>query len=221
MSDDAKTMSERDEIELLLPWYATGRLDRADHDRVESYLAGHPEMRSQLELIDEDRVSTVTGNEAVQPPRSMTVDRIMAAATRGTSTGAVGWTTCIRELLAMPTAGPLRFATAAAALVILVQGVAIGTLMKLRSDAHYQTASGSGAALDGSFAIVRFAEGASAKAIAEALAALDMTITDGPKPGGLFTVKIGPKTLSAAQQAERIASLQKQSGVISLVMPLR
>lgn len=221
MSEDLKPMSEREEIELLLPWYATGRLDRADKDRVERYLAGHPDMRRQLELIGDEQTGATLVNEAVKTPRSMTVDRILAEATRGSAVAGASWLARLRSLFTMPDAGPLRFAAAAAALVIVVQGVAIGTLVGRSGDAAYHTASGGGAAADGSFAIVRFADGASMKAIGDALSGLGMTITDGPKPGGLFTVRIGPKTLTAAEQADRISALQKRSDVITLVMPSR
>lgn len=222
MSDDATMMSEREEIEMLLPWFATGRLDPADMARVEAFLARHPEMRRQLELIAEEASGTAAVNEALQPPRGMTIDRLMAEATRGGAAAGGGWLARLRELFEMPSAGPLRWAAAAAAVVIVAQGAAIGTLLSRDTGgSQYQTASGGGQASDGSFAIVRFADGAGAKAIAEALSGLGMTIADGPKPGGLFTVRIGPKSLSVAEQAERISALQKRQDLVTLVMPSR
>ena len=38
----------RHEVQLLLPWYATGRLDAADRARVEAHLAGCPDCQTQL-----------------------------------------------------------------------------------------------------------------------------------------------------------------------------
>ena len=50
---------------MLLPWYVTGRLDRADAARVESYLARHPQIAAQLDLIRAEREETVMANEAL------------------------------------------------------------------------------------------------------------------------------------------------------------
>ena len=37
----------REEIEKLLPWYVTGRLDQAETDKVESYLRQRPELATR------------------------------------------------------------------------------------------------------------------------------------------------------------------------------
>ena len=44
MTDTIEKFSEREEIEMLLPWYESGTLDPADFKRVERYLAAHPEI---------------------------------------------------------------------------------------------------------------------------------------------------------------------------------
>lgn len=206
---------------MLLPWYVTGRLDQADVTRVEAYLARHPEMRMQFELIREEQSGATAVNEAIVPSRSMTIERLMQQATASSGGGAAGWLGRLRGLLAMPTAGPLRWAAAAAVVVMLAQGVVIGTLVGQRTGAQYTTASGGGSTADGTFAIVRFADGASAKAITETLVDLGMMITEGPKPGGLYTVRIGPKTLKPDEVAQKIAEIGRRSGVVSLVMPTR
>ena len=51
MSGQDSREREREEIEMLLPWYVTGRLDRADRARVEGYLARHPDVAAQLDLV--------------------------------------------------------------------------------------------------------------------------------------------------------------------------
>ena len=44
---------DNDDVALLLPWYATGRLSQANRHRVELYLEEHPEERSHLAVIEE------------------------------------------------------------------------------------------------------------------------------------------------------------------------
>ena len=79
MSEQTAEEIEREEIEMLLPWYATGRLDRADRAKVESYLARHPQMSAQLDLIRAEREQTVLANEALGSPSADARDRLMAS----------------------------------------------------------------------------------------------------------------------------------------------
>ena len=47
---------EREEFSMLLPWYANGTLDDADHDRVEKALREDDELAKEFDLILEDQV---------------------------------------------------------------------------------------------------------------------------------------------------------------------
>ena len=78
MSDTKETFSEREEIEMLLPWFVTGRLDAADKAKVEAFLAREPAMRRQLDLIREEQGETIAANEAVALPRGVSVAKGMA-----------------------------------------------------------------------------------------------------------------------------------------------
>ena len=77
MNDETEALSEREQIEALLPWYVTGKLDAAGCGRVETYMARHPEMRRQLVLIDEDRDVAQRVNAAIVPPRTLSADRLL------------------------------------------------------------------------------------------------------------------------------------------------
>ena len=57
--------AEREEIEMLLPWYVTGNISDDDRARVDSYLADHPEIGRQLELAREEMDETVALNESL------------------------------------------------------------------------------------------------------------------------------------------------------------
>ena len=45
-----------------------------------------------------------------------------------------------------------------------------------------------------------------------------MTIVDGPKPGGLFVVRIGSASQTVAERDQRITALRARSDVIDLVL---
>jgi len=64
---------EPSEIELLLPWHATGTLNARDARRVEEALARDPELAKQYAVIREEYAATVHLNESLggPPPRAM------------------------------------------------------------------------------------------------------------------------------------------------------
>ncbi|MEO1718944.1 MAG: hypothetical protein AAFR23_01820, partial [Pseudomonadota bacterium] len=143
MTNDPKP-SEREEIEMLLPWYGMGTLDAADYQRVDAYLAKHPEMRAQLDIIETERVASVQVNEAITAPRSLTVERLLAdakprtaaqlksAASRTTASANAGFWSAISGFFTNPTPAAVRYAACAVAALIALQAVAIGTLVGLR-----------------------------------------------------------------------------------------
>lgn len=219
MSTAQDTPTEREEIEMLLPWFITGKLDAADNARVEAALARDPVLRRQVDLVREEQGATIAANEAIAAPRTLTVENGMQAVAARTSLGArqraAGLMDRLRAFFTMPSPRAVRFATAAAVAVVLLQAATIGTLLSQRED--YATASGGAAR--GATVIVKFVDGASAQAIAGTLQGLNMSIVDGPKPGGTFVVRLGPESLSQADRRSRIEELRKASGVIGLVVP--
>jgi hypothetical protein len=223
MSDNTETLSEREEIEMLLPWYATGKLERADRERVESYLARHPELRRQLTLIEEEHEQTIRANEAIPAPDAHVADRLLAEIGRSPSVRAADtWArlkTWAEGLFEAPSPAGLRWATAAAAVLILVQAVAIGALLTRTGGTGYETASGGPAhAVEGTFVLVRFTDTAPAKTVADALSDLEMTVVDGPK-GGLFRVRLGPKDMTNEDRDRKIAALRQRGNLVLMVMP--
>ncbi|HYS11906.1 MAG TPA: hypothetical protein VEN28_01240, partial [Burkholderiaceae bacterium] len=65
--------------------------------------------------------------------------------------------------------------------------------------------------------VVRFADDASAAAIADVLSGLGVKIIDGPRGGRLFTVRIGPKTMNESERERLIAALKARSDLIVFV----
>lgn len=221
MNDNLETLPEREEIAMLLPWYATGKLDRADTVRVETYLASHPEMSLQLSLIRDEREQTIVANEAIAAPSAGARERFMAEVERSAAGGWRALAAKIEAFFAAPSADAVRWAAAAAAVLIVVQAVAIGTLLSSQSGPRYETASGrSGSAVaDGEYVLVRFEDGATASRISAILLELEMAIVEGPKPGNLYRVRLGPKDTTEANRDRRIDLLRQRGDLVSIVMP--
>ena len=215
------TLTEREEIEALLPWYVTGRLSAADRRRVDAFLETDPALRRQLPLIEEDRAALVALNEALHAPRTLTADNLLARLPRSPVTRLTGLLAPVRSFLAAPTAMGVRWAAATGLALIVAQGLVISALWLSRpGDQVYETASGPAArVLQGTTALVRFAPGASLEALAAELAKRDMRIVDGPKPGQLFVVSIGPADMAAAEKTRREAELKALHGLVVLVLP--
>jgi anti-sigma factor RsiW len=211
---------ERDEIEKLLPWYVTGRLERADVGRVEAYLRRHPDMLPQLDLIRAERSETVRGNEAIGVPRAGMGEDVLAAlppspprraqARRRPSLGrSGGW-------LSMPTAGRLQWAALVA--LILAQSAVITGLLIFGGGATYRVAAGPSPG-DHLSALVAFADEAKAAAMARLLTEFDATIVDGPKPGGVYKIKVRSRDNSRAAQQQLLDRLAARRDVIRIVLP--
>ena len=225
MSDNPIKLDERDEIEMLLPWYVTGRLEATEKARVEGWLAHDGALARQLELIEDERRGAVQSNESVVLPPTLSIGQSMYKITAESTKGDVLFGDLIsklRRFFETPQPYAVRWATAAAVALILLQGAWIGSLMTTREPTGYVTASGgSSQPSAGIFVLVRFADTASAKDITTTLAALDMSIADGPKAGGLFRVRIGDAGMTDTIRDARIAELKRNSGLIVLATPTR
>jgi anti-sigma factor RsiW len=202
MSEDEPAISEREQIEMLLPWYVRGTLAADDRGRVERYLADHPELRQQLDLIREEQHETVAANEALPTPPAGALERLTASLPQRRA-GLLerlrqreSWG-AIAEFFSAPTPSGVRIAAMAAALLLLVQSLAIGALLVRSDGAAYETAAGR----TGHQAIsvfVGFTDEASAGAISALLRELDARIVDGPKPGAIYQIKVQTNDPSAA-----------------------
>jgi hypothetical protein len=69
----------RHEIEELLPWYATGRLNRRDADRVEQALAGDRELARRYESVRQEVAETTRLNETLGAPSARAMEKLFAA----------------------------------------------------------------------------------------------------------------------------------------------
>ena len=69
---------ERQELSLLLPWYANGTLDAEDSRRIEAALAEDEELAREFDLVLEDQAAVVALTSEEEVPLSM-AERFKAA----------------------------------------------------------------------------------------------------------------------------------------------
>jgi anti-sigma factor RsiW len=222
MSDDMTAAAEREEVEMLLPWYVSGRLDADDRARVESHLARDADLRQQLDLIRAERQEAIAANEALRTPAAGALDRLMATLpprqpSLADRLGLSALYQSAAEFFAAPTVRGVRFAAVAAALLLLAQAAVIATLVVRGDGATYHTASGQ---TDGKgvSVLVVFAEDARLPAISRLLADVDATIVDGPKPGGVYKVRIRTSDRSEAARDALLRRLSERRDVVRSVL---
>ena len=216
----------REEIELLLPWYVNGTLDPDDTAKVEAYLNDHPEMAVQMATLREDMHESIVANEAITGPGRNALDRLMADVEREmpmqhrARQAGKGLLATVDGFLRSLSPGRLGFAAMAAALVIMLQAGIVGTMMlnPPGGGATYQTASG-GKELTGTFVLVRFKAEAPFAKVGAMLAEEGAEIVAGPKPGGLYRVRISAQKLADAERQAAIEKLRGHAALVNMVLP--
>ena len=203
---------ERDAVEALLPWYATGTLDEPNRRQVEEALLRWPELRESLRLVEEDRSETVAVNEDLGAPSPRAWTRISAAMEADPRRRpATGRFASLARLLGLGAdRHPTRVAwiASAAALVIIVEGTAILALAPSRSGATYQTATEK--PKEGTEVLIAFASDARISDISAFLQERHGSIDEGPR-GGMYRVAlrrsalVGGRNGRADQEPARLA----------------
>lgn len=216
MTDIVNAPDEREEIEMLLPWYVTGRLDAADRARVASWLARDAALARQLALIEAERMESIAAAEAIAPPRGLSSRRVLDSLPAPSALSrASAW---LDGVLAGLSPKGLRFAAAAAVLLIAVQSVGLGFLIRSADGPGYQTASGpTNETARGTFALVRLAPSAKAADLTRLLRSMDATIASGPNADGFYRLRIGPHDIGASEQKSRV-ELLRGAGLFELVL---
>jgi anti-sigma factor RsiW len=227
MAMNDRINNPNEDIEALMPWYEKGTLPDRDAKAVANYVENHPESERFLELIREEVTETIEANESLGVPSGAALNRLMdaiaaepnarRAAVRERASG------FLAGLFGQGASPWLAMGAAAACLVILVQAAALGVLM-MRSGPTggpngIDLASGDGprAVQAGSFALVRFAPTATASDISELLRSLNAVIVDGPKPGGVYRVKVSTQTITSDRLDEILKQMRARSDIIAFV----
>lgn len=215
---------EAQEIEELLPWYEKGTLGPAEMRRVSDYLQAHPEMRFRLSLIREELAETIAANESLGMPSSAAREQLFAAiaaegaaGSRATAGVNVWW----RNLLPEGVSPRLGLLAVAASIVIAVQAAALIVFYFAQPEGTYRVAAGreTVAVQPGSYVFVRFTDDAKAADITALLKELNAIIVDGPKPGGVFKLRVTARPLTEEEREMTIRKLREKTDIISFVAP--
>lgn len=235
MNETTDRQAERREIEQLLPWYVADTLDRAEHERVADYIRQHPEISSQLELVRDELDETISINESLGAPSAGALDRLMTSVAAEPKPGATmrkaarkleqGFWQKLDDFLIALTPNTRRLATVTAALLIVAQAALLGVIYSRNlpgtpAGVTYETATGpEAAATRGTFAIVKFADGATSGAINSLLTGMGAKIVDGPKPGGIYRIRLSSNQLKPDDQAATLEKLRSNQAVVVFAEP--
>jgi hypothetical protein len=217
---------ERQEIESLLPWHAAGTLNRRDAQRVEAALASDRELARQYELVREELAETILLNETLGAPSARAREKLFAvidaesATTRRTSL-LTDLGNRLTEYMSGFSTRTLAWSGAAAVLAIAIQAGLLATVFinERVEQRSYQTVSleQRSRAAEGAFAVIRFAPQASVAEITNFLDAHKATVVDGPKPGGLYRIRVAEKGLPKDELAARIRRMQEGSKIVGFI----
>jgi len=185
------------ELQRLLPWYVTGRLDPAEHARVEAHLAGCQEC--QVEVRFERTLAKTV--------KDLPLDT------------EVGWRRMERRLEAEPPrrAGPDRSAVrrtgvlwggwAVAACALVAVGVTVAPRQTGPAAAYH--ALGAAHSVSPGNLVVIFRPDTPEKAIRAALTQVGAHIVDGPTPADAYVLQV-----PAAQRTSALAQLRSRPNII-------
>jgi len=210
-----------DDVELLLPWYASGEISDADRVKVERYLSDNPEAEFHLALMREEMDGAITLNETLGAPSAGSLDRLMgdiraARAERRPAIRFDGLLERLSQWLSIEPPRLVQFAAIGAAIVIVVQGLVIGSMVTGPSGTQYEAASGESVTVQpgGPRLLVGFTEQATAKDIVGVLAEIGGTIVSGPVAGGLFEVGLDNKKATDEEIDALVETLKAKSAII-------
>lgn len=232
--------SQDEAADLLLPWHVTGRLEPSDRLRLDAALAADPELRRRRALAQEERDEVVRAEAAAASPvdEARALERLFAAIDADAPASPASTTTSTRpprrptasllgrlegwiEALAPRT---LTYAAAGVLALALLQATVIASFLAAGGgrEPEYATASDPNAApaiLRGTFLLVGFQPTASAEEVAHFLLARNGQIVEGPKPGGLYRVRIADAPLAGAELDRAIATFRAETAVIRFAAP--
>ena len=219
MTIENEILSEADEIAALLPWYVTGKISAEDRAKVDAYAERHPEVRKHLVLARDEADVTFAVNQEIAPPKAG-LDKLKASLASSPVVRLKSAQASLLDRVGTWLGGfsprQLAYAGVAAALAIVVQSASIGSLMLQRAGPGYQVANGpSVEAGKGTFALVSFQPAAPAGTLSAFLADNKFMITEGPKAGGVFVVRVSDQVLSKDAAEAAVAKLKARTDLIS------
>ena len=185
----------------LMPWYATGRLDPTERNRVAAHVADCPECRAELEA--ERALHDAVRTLPVDADASWSAMRERVASLLPPTPRTAFWKTLLRA----PAMG--WFLAGQFALAMLAMFV----LMPSRPTATYHALGSPAIRAHGNLVVI-FRPEANEQAIHDAMVSAGARMVDGPTSAGAYVVAV-----PAQQRQAALASLQASSAIL-LAQPI-
>ncbi|HEV2555291.1 MAG TPA: hypothetical protein VGV17_16165 [Bosea sp. (in: a-proteobacteria)] len=223
MTDAIATDPKRAELELLLPFYANGRISAADKARVDAALATDPELALRLDIVRDDMAETTLLNESLGAPSPRVLDRLMAGVEAEPrrqgllATAKGGFMTWLGQVMAAQPPRRLAYAGAAACALIALQGIALTGIL-LREETGFETASTPPQSSE-RYVLLSFSADARAGDIASFFRRYEASVVDGPRANGYFKVRVGDASLTQAQVDAIATRMKAEAAIVRFVAP--
>jgi hypothetical protein len=220
----------RGDLEELLPWHAAGTLDAHEAAEVDRALAADPELARRFALVREELTETILLNESLGAPSARAMETLFRAidqdrkvVRRAATSPGLG--ARIAEFFSPRT---LAWAASAAVVIVMLQAGVIARLALQEHDGaappaamSFETASApvTRGLEVGSYALVRFAPQASMADVNKFLDSRDAAIVDGPKPGGIYRVRVAHGALSQRELSRLVKEMEAAKTIVSFAAP--
>jgi hypothetical protein len=210
---------ERSEIEDLLPWHAAGTLSRRESEQVEAALTRDPELARRFDLVREEMAATIQLNESLGAPSARPMQKLFAAidASGPVAVRSPALRARLTEFFASLRPQTMAWASAAACLAIVLQAGVITDFYLAERGAQFGAERSVDIGSIGTFALVRFAPGASASAITAFLQANDAIIVRGPNAGGVYRLRIASSVLPQDRREQLLSRLRADTSVVGFI----
>ena len=222
-----KLEQEPGEIEILLPWHATGTLNARDSRRVDEALVRDPELARQYAVIREEYAETIHLNESLGAPSARAMQKLFAAIDAEPARKpqpSLNVAARFTGFFATLSPRTLAWSASLGALALVLQAGVIGAVLTNNRPASFETASLStsesvtrdvgAAALPR--ALVRFAPDARVADITALLDKYQASIVDGAR-GGMFRLQFGNRAMTRDEVAGLLGRLQSEK-IVSLAV---
>jgi hypothetical protein len=198
-------------VDLLLPWYLNGNLEKAEKERVKKHLRSCSICQEELGAIK--REQEIYQSTAEEIPVPHTFPHLIAEIEQG---GKTVWQR-ITDLIPRPQPA-FAFAVITAQLVVIAGLIGLLTLNPWGAgERFYRTLSGP-TAIEGKGPRISilFQDGVQEKTAREVILGINGTIVRGPSPMGIYTVELRSE-MSPEEVQGVISSLRQQRDVIRFV----
>ena len=178
----------------------------------------------------EELTETILLNESLGAPSARAMETLFRAIDQDRKV--------VRRAAASPSLGAriaeffsprtLAWAASAAAVIVMLQAGLIARLALQEHDDAAQTAAASFETASapvtrgleiGSYALVRFAPQASMTDVNKFLDSRDAAIVDGPKPGGIYRVRVAHGALSRQELGRLVKEIEAAKNIVSFAAP--